>query len=99
VQLWLACLLLSAAVAEGVIYADLWGELSTHLAMQALFVQSTPVQEPLLQAFPFPSTGKSDTVPSLSGLCVYLQFMWEVGLPPSPVQFSSHHHFHKLSCS
>jgi hypothetical protein len=25
--------------------------------------------------------------------------MWEVGLPPSPVQFSFHHHFHKLSHS
>jgi hypothetical protein len=25
------------AVAGGVIYADLWGELSTHLALQALF--------------------------------------------------------------
>jgi hypothetical protein len=25
--------------------------------------------------------------------------MWEVGLPPSPVQFSSHRWFYKLSCS
>jgi hypothetical protein len=25
--------------------------------------------------------------------------MWEVGPPPSPVEFSSHHHFYKLSCS
>jgi hypothetical protein len=25
--------------------------------------------------------------------------MWEVGLPPSPVEFSSHHHFYKLSHS
>jgi hypothetical protein len=41
------------AVAGGVIYADLWGELSTHLALQALFTQSSPVREPLLQAFPF----------------------------------------------
>jgi hypothetical protein len=57
------------------------------------------VREPLLQAFPFPSTGKGDTAPALSGLRVYLQFMWEVGLPPSPVKFSSHCHFHKLSCS
>jgi hypothetical protein len=57
------------------------------------------VRGPLPQAFPFPSTGKGDTAPALSGLCVYLQFMWEVGLPPSPVQFSSHCHFHKLSCS
>jgi hypothetical protein len=54
---------------------------------------------PLLQAFPFPSTGKVDTAPVLSGQCVYLQFMWELGLPPSPVKFSSHCHFYKLSCS
>jgi hypothetical protein len=37
--------------------------------------------------------------PTFSGLRVYLQFMWEVGLPPSPVQFSSHCHFYRLSCS
>jgi hypothetical protein len=47
------------------------------------------VREPLLQAFPFPSTGGGDTAPTFSGLRVYLQFMWEVGLPPSPVEFSS----------
>jgi hypothetical protein len=57
------------------------------------------VWESLLQAFPFPSTGKGDTAPALSGLSVYLQFMWEVGLAPSPVKFSSHCHFHKLFCS
>jgi hypothetical protein len=49
-----ACCCLST-VAGGVIYADLWGELSTHLALQALFTQSS-VCESLLQAFPFPST-------------------------------------------
>jgi hypothetical protein len=86
------------AVAGGIIYADLWGELSTHQVPQALFAQSSPVREPLLQAFPFPSTGKGDTALALSGLLVYLQFMSEVGLPPSAVQFSSHRHFHKLSC-
>jgi hypothetical protein len=64
-----------------------------------LFAQISPVHEPLLQAFPFQSTGKGDTASVFSGLCVYLQFMWEVGLPPSPVQFSSHLHFHKLSRS
>jgi hypothetical protein len=42
---------------------------------------------------------KLSTAPALSGLHVYLQFMWEVGLPSSPVQFSSHRHFHKLSWS
>jgi hypothetical protein len=38
-------------VAGGVIYAVLSGELSTHLALQALFTQSSPVCELLLQAF------------------------------------------------
>jgi hypothetical protein len=57
------------------------------------------VREPLLQVFPFPITGKGDTAPALSGLHVYLQFMWEVGLPPSPLKFSSHCHFQQLSCS
>jgi hypothetical protein len=44
-------------------------------------------------------TGGGDTVPAFSGLCVYLQFTWEVCLPPSPVEFSSHCHFYKLSRS
>jgi hypothetical protein len=87
------------AIAGGIIYADLRGELSTPLALQALFARISPVSEPLLQAFPFTSTGKDDTAPTFSGLHVYLQFMWEMGLPPSPVQFSSHLRFHKLSCS
>jgi hypothetical protein len=46
----------SLLLLEGVTYADLWGELSTHLALQSLFTQSSPVHEPLLQGFPFPST-------------------------------------------
>jgi hypothetical protein len=44
-------------------------------------------------------TGGGDTAPAFSGWCVYLQFTWEVGLPHSPVEFSSHHCFYKLSCS
>jgi hypothetical protein len=44
-------------------------------------------------------TGEGDTGRAFSSLCVYLQFTWEVGLPPSPVEFSSHHRFYKLSCS
>jgi hypothetical protein len=39
-----------------------------------------------------------DTAPAFSGLSVYLQFTWEVVLAPSPVEFSSHHRFYKLSC-
>jgi hypothetical protein len=34
-------------------------------------------------------TEGGDTAPTFSGWCVYLQFTWEVGLPPSPVEFSS----------
>jgi hypothetical protein len=60
------------AVAGGVIYADLRGELSTHLAPQALFTQSSPVLQPLLQAFPFPSTLGEVTLHPLSQACVFI---------------------------
>jgi hypothetical protein len=36
---------------------------------------------------------------TFSGQHVYLEFTWEVTLPPSPVEFSSHRQFYKLSCS
>jgi hypothetical protein len=39
------------------------------------------------------------TAPAFSGWLVYLQLKWEVGLPPSPMEFSFHRHFYKLSCS
>jgi hypothetical protein len=48
---------------------------------------------------PFQAHWGGDTVPAFSGLRVYLQFTREVGLPPSPVEFSSLCHSHKLSCS
>jgi hypothetical protein len=130
------------AVAGGIISADLRSELSTHLALQALFTQ-TPVCEPLLQAFPFPNTLWEMTLHLLSQACVFiysslgkwvfplllwsfprtatftsfptadcwecaaasasrhvcLQLTWKVGLPPSPVEFSSLRHSHKISCS
>jgi hypothetical protein len=60
------------AVAGGVIYADLWGEFSTHLAPQALFVQICLVQEPLLQAFPFPSSLGKVTLHLLSQACLFI---------------------------
>jgi hypothetical protein len=56
-------------VAGGVIYVDLWGELSTDLAPQALFPQSSPVCDLLLQAFPFPSTLGEVTLHPLSPAC------------------------------
>jgi hypothetical protein len=43
-------------------------------------------------------TGGSGTTPAFSGWLVYLQFTWEMSLPPSPVEFSSYCHFYKLSC-
>jgi hypothetical protein len=43
--------------------------------------------------------GGGDTAPAFSGLCVYLQFTWEVGLPRSLVEFSSHRQFYNLSRS
>jgi hypothetical protein len=59
------------AVAGGFIYADLRSELSTHLALQALFTQS-PVREPLLPAFPFPSTLGEVTLYLLSQACMFI---------------------------
>jgi hypothetical protein len=50
---------------------------------QALFTQSSPVCDATATSFPLSEhTGGGDTAPAFSGLCVYLQFMWEVGLPP-----------------
>jgi hypothetical protein len=70
------------AVAGGVTYTDVWGELSTHLALQALFTQSS-VHDATTTSFPLSKhTGGGDTAPTFSGLRVYLQFMWEVSLPP-----------------
>jgi hypothetical protein len=59
------------AVAGGVIYADLWGELSTHLALQSLFAQISPVREPLLQLSPFQALGKV-TLHLHSQACVFI---------------------------
>jgi hypothetical protein len=60
------------AVAGGFIYADLRGELNTNLAPQALFTQSSPVCEALLQAFPFRSTLREGTLYPLSQACVFI---------------------------
>jgi hypothetical protein len=48
---------------------------------------------------PSKHTRGGDTEPTFSGRSVYLQLTWKVGLPPSPVEFSSLCHFYKLSCS
>jgi hypothetical protein len=59
-------------VAGGVIYADLRGELSTDLALQALFTQISHVGKPLLQAFPFPSTLGKVTLHPRCQVCVFI---------------------------
>jgi hypothetical protein len=78
-------------VAEDVIYANLWGELNTHLAPKALFTQSSPVHKPVLQALPFPSTLGEVTLHLLSQAgvfiyssrwtCVFPPFLWS--FPPT----------------
>jgi hypothetical protein len=71
------------AVAGGFICADLRGELNTHLAPQAFFTQSSPVCEPLLQAFPFLSTLGEVTLHPLSQACCL--FTAHVGGGSSPL--------------
>jgi hypothetical protein len=80
------------ALAGGVIYADLSGEVSTHLALQALFTQCSPVCELLLQASPLPSTLGEVTLHPLSLACrfvysshgkwVFPPLVWS--FPPTP---------------
>jgi hypothetical protein len=60
------------AVAGGVIYSDLTGELNTHLALQALFTQEFSCAQPLLQAFPFPRTLGEVTLHLLSQACMFV---------------------------
>jgi hypothetical protein len=56
----------------GSIYANLRGELNSHMALQSLFTQSSPVHEPLLQAFPFPSTLGEVTLHLHSQACMFV---------------------------
>jgi hypothetical protein len=83
------------AVAGGFIYAYIRSELNTVLAPQALITQSSLVHEPLLQAFPFPSTLGEVTLHLLSQACVLFTdhvgsgsspLSWGVFLPPLLVQ-------------
>jgi hypothetical protein len=59
------------AVAGGIVYVDLWGELSTHLAPQALFVQSSAVRDRLHKLSPFQALGKV-TLPLCCQACVFI---------------------------
>jgi hypothetical protein len=63
-----------------------------------LFTQSSPVHKPLLQAFPFPSTLGEVTLHQISQVGVFIYSSCGKWAFPRPVEFSSHHHFYKLSC-
>jgi hypothetical protein len=67
-----SCPLLSACCCWRRYLCRSQGELSTHLALQALFTQSSPVCEPLLQVFPFPSTLGEVTLHPLSQACMFI---------------------------
>jgi hypothetical protein len=86
------------------------GEVTLHPLSQAcMFIYSSHgkwVFPPVLWSFPptaaftvFPAPYCWVCAAASAGRCVCLQLMWQVGLPPSPVEFSSLHHSHKLSCS
>jgi hypothetical protein len=90
----------SQLLLEALLIADLRSELNTHLAPWALFTLSSSGNDATATSFPLSKhTGGGDTTPAFSGWRIYLQFMWEVALPPSPVEFSSHCHCYKLSLS
>jgi hypothetical protein len=70
--------------------------LSLRLCVLRVFLGATAT----VTSFPLPKhTGGGGATHAFSGWCVYLQFTCEVSLPPSPVEFSSHCHFYKLSHS
>jgi hypothetical protein len=77
-RLWLAGPLLSACCCWRRYLCRSLGELNTHLALQALFIQSSPVCKLLLQAFPFPSTLGEVTLHLLSQACCLFTVHWEV---------------------
>jgi hypothetical protein len=72
----------------------------THIWPCRLFYSELSCARVSATSFPLSKhTGGGDTALTFSGLCVCLQLTWEVGLPPSPVEFSSLCHSHKLSHS
>jgi hypothetical protein len=97
--LWLSCPLLSACCCWRLFYADLTSELNTHLALQALFTQSSPVCEPLLQAFPFPSRLGEVTLHPLSLACVFVYSSHGKWVFPLSCGVFLPLHFYKLSHS
>jgi hypothetical protein len=88
------------AVAGGIICADLQGELSTHLALQALFIQSSPGHDcHCYKLSPFQAHwGRWHCTSFLRPVCLFTVHIGSGSSPP-PVEFSSHHHFYQLSRS
>jgi hypothetical protein len=88
------------AVAGGFIYADLRSELNTHLAPQALFTQSSPgPHHHCYKLSPFQAHwGRWCYNHIIRPACLFTVHVGS-GLPPSPVEFSSHCRFYKLSLS
>jgi hypothetical protein len=84
-------------------------EMTLHPLSQVCLIYSSCgkwVFPPLLWSFPptaaftsFPAPDYWVCVAAPAGWRVCLQLTWEVGLPPSPVWISSHHHSHKFSHS
>jgi hypothetical protein len=86
------------AVAGGVIYADLWVELALTWPSRLCSLRVLCTM-PLLQTFPFPSTLGEVTLHPLSQAGMFVYSSVGSGSSPSPVEFFSHRHFYKLSCS
>jgi hypothetical protein len=95
---------------QAFLFPSTLGEVTLHLLSQAcMFIYSSRgkwIFPPLLWSFPptatftsFPAPDCLACVAASVSQCVCLQLTWEVGLPPSPVAFSSLRHSHKISCS
>jgi hypothetical protein len=87
------------AVAGGVIYADLRVSLTLTWPCRLCLLRVLLCMSFCYKLSPSKHTGGGDTAFTFSGLRVCLQLTWEVGLPPSPVEFSSLCHSHKLFSS
>jgi hypothetical protein len=99
-QLWLAFLLLSACYCcqRYLCRSQGWAQHSPGPA--GFFYSGFSWARAAATSFPLSKhTGRGDTAPTFSGLRVCLQLTWEVGVPPSPVEFSSLRHSHKFSRS
>jgi hypothetical protein len=77
------------AVSGGFIYADLRSELNTHPALQACLLRVVLGVSCCYKLSPFQAHWGKWYCTCFLRPGVYLKFTWEVGLPPSPVDFPS----------